>query len=36
MFYTILKQLDRKITIMFHEHGDQKFRSVSEIGRDLC
>jgi hypothetical protein len=31
VFYTILKQLDRKFTFMFHEHGARKFRSVPEI-----
>jgi hypothetical protein len=36
VFYTILKQLDGKFTTMFHEHGDQKFLSISKIGRNLC
>jgi hypothetical protein len=36
MFYTIFKQLDGKFTVMFHEHGAQKFLSAPEIGRNLC
>jgi hypothetical protein len=36
VFYTNLKQLDGKFTVMFCEHGAQKFRSTPEIGRNLC
>jgi hypothetical protein len=36
VFYTILKQLDDKFTIMFSEHGAPRFRSAPEIGRNLC
>jgi hypothetical protein len=36
VFYTILKQLDRKFAVMFREHGVQNFQSVPEIGRNLC
>jgi hypothetical protein len=36
VFYTIFKQLDGKFTVMFSEHGAQRFRSVPEIGRNLC
>jgi hypothetical protein len=36
VFYTILKQLDRKFTVIFREHGARKFWSVPEIGRNLC
>jgi hypothetical protein len=25
VFYTILKQMDRKFTVLFREHGAQKF-----------
>jgi hypothetical protein len=35
VFYTILKQLERKFAIMFYEHGAQKFRSILEIGHNL-
>jgi hypothetical protein len=35
VFYTVFKQLDDKFTVMFHEHGAQKFRSASEIGRNM-
>jgi hypothetical protein len=31
-----LKQLDDKFTVMFCEHGAQKFWYVPEIGRNLC
>jgi hypothetical protein len=34
--YTIFKQLDGKFTVIFHEHGPQKFRSVPKIGRNMC
>jgi hypothetical protein len=34
--YTIFKQLDHKFTIMFSEHGARRFRSIPEIGRNLC
>jgi hypothetical protein len=36
MFYTFLKQLNVMFTAMFREHGDRKFRYVTEIGRNLC
>jgi hypothetical protein len=36
VFYTILKQLGRKFTVMFREHGAQKFQFVHKIGRNLC
>jgi hypothetical protein len=36
MFYTILKQLDDKFTILFREYGAKKFGSSPEIGRNLC
>jgi hypothetical protein len=36
VFYTILKQLDRKFTVMVREHDARKFWSVPEIGRNLC
>jgi hypothetical protein len=36
VFYTILKQLDDKFTVMFSEHGAPRFRSAPEIGRNLC
>jgi hypothetical protein len=36
VFYTIFKQLDGKFTVMFSEHGAQKFRSAPEIGRNFC
>jgi hypothetical protein len=35
-FYKIFKQLDVKFTVMFREHGARKFRSITEIGRNLC
>jgi hypothetical protein len=35
VFYIFLKQLGDKFTVMFREHGDRKFRSVPEIGRNL-
>jgi hypothetical protein len=36
IFYTILKQLDDKFTVMFREHGARQFRYVPKIGRNLC
>jgi hypothetical protein len=36
VFYTILKQLDGKFTVMFSELGAQSFQSAPEIGRNLC
>jgi hypothetical protein len=36
VFYTIFKQLDGKLTVMFSEHGARRFRSAPEIGRNLC
>jgi hypothetical protein len=36
VLYIILKQLDRNFMVMFREHGARKFRSVPEIGRNLC
>jgi hypothetical protein len=36
VFYTIVKQLDDKFMVMFSEHGARRFRSVLEIGRNLC
>jgi hypothetical protein len=36
LFYTILKQMDGKFTVMFHEHGAQKFESIPKISRNLC
>jgi hypothetical protein len=36
VFYTILKQLDRKLAVKFCENGIRKFRLVPKIGRNLC
>jgi hypothetical protein len=36
VFYTILKQLDRKFAIMFCEHGIRNFWFVPVLGRNLC
>jgi hypothetical protein len=36
VFYTIFKQLDGKFTVIFSEHGARRFRSVPEIGHNLC
>ena len=36
MFYTILKQLDRKFAVMFREHGVRNFWYVSALGRNFC
>jgi hypothetical protein len=36
VFYIIFKQFDGKFTVMFSEHGVRRFRSVPEIGRNLC
>jgi hypothetical protein len=36
VFYKNLKQLDLKFSVMFHEHGAQKFWYVLEIGRNMC
>jgi hypothetical protein len=36
VFYAIFKQLYGKFTVMFHEYGAWKFRSVPEISRNLC
>jgi hypothetical protein len=36
VFYTNFKLLDDKFTVMFSEHGVRRFRSVPEIGRNLC
>jgi hypothetical protein len=36
VFYIIFKQLDRKFTDMFREHGIQNFWSVPKLGRNLC
>jgi hypothetical protein len=36
VFYIILKQLDRKFTFMFREHGARKFWSALGIGRNMC
>jgi hypothetical protein len=36
LFYTILKPLDRKFTVLFREHGARKFRSVPDVVRNLC
>jgi hypothetical protein len=36
VFYTILKQLDLKFTIIFRAHGTKKFQTISEIGHNLC
>jgi hypothetical protein len=35
VFYTIFKRLDDKFTVMFSEHGAQRFRSDLEIDRNL-
>jgi hypothetical protein len=36
MFYTILKQLDGKFTVMFREHGIRNCWSLPHLGRNLC
>jgi hypothetical protein len=36
VFYTILKQLDDKFTVMFSEHGAPRFHFAPEIDRNLC
>jgi hypothetical protein len=36
LFYTIFKQLGGKFTVMFREHGARKFRSVTELNRNMC
>jgi hypothetical protein len=36
VFYTILKQLDSKFTVMFSDNGARRFRYVPKIGRNLC
>jgi hypothetical protein len=36
VFYTIFKQFDGKLTVMFSEDGARKFRPAPEIGRNLC
>jgi hypothetical protein len=36
VFYTILKQLDRKFSVMFREHGILNFWVVAEIDRNMC
>jgi hypothetical protein len=35
VFYTILKQLDRKFTVMFREHGVLNFWLVPKLGHNL-
>jgi hypothetical protein len=35
VFYTILKKLDHKFTVMFREHGVLNFWSLLEIGYNL-
>jgi hypothetical protein len=36
VFYTILKQHDRKFVVIFREHGVQNFWSLPDLGRNLC
>jgi hypothetical protein len=36
VFYIILKQLDRKSAVMFHEHGAKTLWPIPQIGCNFC